>query len=66
MHIETERLMIKSFKETMAENLFLGSLEDEMKKFLPDEILKNIEEAKEKIHFFQECYGKKISLKYMR
>lgn len=59
MHIETERLMIKSFKETMAENLFLGSLEDEMKKFLPDEILKNIEEAKEKIHFFQECYGKK-------
>lgn len=59
MYIETERLYIKELEETMAESLFFNSLDEDTKRFLPDEVFDNVEQAKEKIIFLRSCYEKK-------
>jgi len=54
--IETDRLIITKFDESMAESVHLNSLDEYNRKFVPDEVFETIEEARETILFLMECY----------
>ena len=54
--IMTERLIIAEFDETMAESVHLNSLDEDNRKYVPDEVFETVEEAEETIRFLMECY----------
>ena len=56
MHIETERLIITEFDMSMAEAVHLNSLDEDNRRFVPDEVFETPEEAAETIEFLMECY----------
>jgi len=56
MRIETERLVITELTMDMAESLHLISLDDDNRRFVPDEVIKTVEEAAETIAYLRECY----------
>ena len=56
MYIETERLIITEFDETMAEAVHLNSLDADNRRFVPDEVFETVEEAAETIAFLMGCY----------
>ena len=56
MYIETERLIITEFDPSMAEAVHLNSLDDDNRRFVPDEVFETVEEAAETIAFLMECY----------
>lgn len=56
MYIETDRLIITEFDETMAEAVHLNSLDADNRRFVPDEVFETVEEATETITFLMECY----------
>ena len=56
MYIETERLVITEFDETMAEAVHLNSLDADNRRFVPDEVFETVEEAAETVAFLMECY----------
>ena len=51
MRIETERLLITDFTPDMAKAVHLNSLNENMQRFVPDEVFETIDEAKETIEF---------------
>ncbi len=57
MHIETERLIITDFTEDMAEAVHLNSLDEDNRRFVPDEVFETVEEARETIDFLMGQYG---------
>ena len=57
MKIETERLIITEFTPDMAEDVHLNSLDDDNRRFVPDEVFETVEEARETIEFLMGCYG---------
>ena len=57
MRIETKRLVITDFTPDMAEALHLGSLDDDTRRFVPDEVFDSVEAAAEIIGFLTSCYG---------
>ena len=59
LRIETERLVITTFDEEMAEAVHLNSLDEDNRNFVPDEVFETIETAKETILYLMVCYGKK-------
>ena len=57
MRIETERLIITDFTPDMAEAVHLGSLDEDTRRFLPDEVFPTIGVAEEVIADLISCYG---------
>lgn len=51
MRIETERLIITEFDISMAESVHINSLDEDNRKFVPDEVFETIEEARETIEY---------------
>lgn len=56
MRIETERLIITEFTMDMAEAVHLNSLDENNRRFVPDEVFETIEEAAETIEFLMGVY----------
>ncbi len=56
MQITTERLVITELTTEMAENLHLLSLDDDNRRFVPDEVFETVEEAADTIAYLMECY----------
>ena len=57
MHIETERLIITEFTMDMAESVHLNSLDEDNRRFVPDEVFETVEEAAETVEFLIDCYS---------
>ena len=56
MYIETERLIITEFTMDMAESVHMNSLDDDNRRYVPDEVFETVEEAAETIEFLMGCY----------
>ena len=56
MRIETERLIITEFDLSMAESVHKNSLDEDNRRFVPDEVFETIEDAKETIGFLMGVY----------
>ena len=56
MRIETERLIITKFDLSMAESVHKNSLDEDNRRFVPDEVFETIEDAKETIEFLMGVY----------
>ena len=56
MRIETERLIITEFDLSMAESVHKNSLDEDNRKFVPDEVFETIEDAAETIEFLMSVY----------
>jgi len=56
MRIKTERLLITDFTPDMAEAVHLGSLDEDTRRFLPDEVFPTVEIAAEVIGDLIGCY----------
>jgi len=56
MRIETERLIITEFDLSMAESVHKNSLDEDNRRFVPDEVFETIEDAKETIEFLMGVY----------
>ena len=57
MRIETERLIITDFTLDMAEDVHKNSLDEDNRRFVPDEVFETVEEARETIEFLMSRYG---------
>lgn len=57
MRIETERLLITDFTPDMAKAAHLGSLDEDTRRFLPDEVFETAEIAAEVIADLMDCYA---------
>lgn len=55
MRVETSRLIITNLDLTMAESLHKLSLDEDNRRFVPDEVFETVEEAKETIRYLLEC-----------
>ena len=56
MRIETERLIITEFTMDMAEAVHLNSLDEDNRRFVPDEVFETVEEAAETVEFLMGVY----------
>lgn len=56
MRIETERLIITEFDLSMAEAVHKNSLDEDNRRFVPDEVFETVEDAEETIAFLMGCY----------
>ncbi len=56
MRIETERIIITDFDLSMAESVHRNSLDEDNRRFVPDEVFETVEEAKETIEFLMSVY----------
>jgi RimJ/RimL family protein N-acetyltransferase len=56
MRLETERLIITEFNLSMAESVHKNSLDEDNRRFVPDEVFETIEDAKETIEFLMGVY----------
>ena len=56
MRIETERLIITRFTMDMAEAVHLNSLDEDNRRFVPDEVFETVEEAADTIGFLMGVY----------
>ncbi len=56
MKIETDRLTITEFKMDMAEAVHLQSLDEDNRRFVPDEVFETVEDATETVEFLMGCY----------
>ena len=57
MRIETSRLVITDFRSDMAKVVHLGSLDEDTRRFLPDEVFETETIAAEVIADLMECYS---------
>lgn len=55
--LETERLTITEFTPDMAQAVHENSLDDDNRRFVPDEVFETVEEAAETIEFLMSQYG---------
>ncbi len=56
MKIETERLIITRFTMDMAEAVHLNSLDEDNRRFVPDEVFETLEEAADTVGFLMGVY----------
>ena len=56
MNIKTERLFITKFTLDMAEAVHLNSLDEDNRKFNPDEVFETLEDAKDTVEFLMSVY----------
>ena len=57
MRIETERLVVTEFTPEMAQAVHENSLDEDNRRFVPDEVFETVEEAREAIAFLAAQYG---------
>ncbi|WP_051198113.1 GNAT family N-acetyltransferase [Butyrivibrio sp. MB2005] len=57
MRIETDRLEIKEFTLDMAYDVHKNSLDEDNRRFVPDEVFETEDDAKETIEFLMSQYG---------
>ena len=57
MRIETERLILTDFAMDMAEAVHRNSLDEDNRRFVPDEVFETVEEAQETVGFLISRYG---------
>ena len=57
MRIETDRLEIKEFSLDMAYDVHRNSLDEDNRRFVPDEVFETEEDAKETVEFLMSQYG---------
>ena len=55
--LETDRLTITEFTPDMAEAVHMNSLDEDTRRFVPDEVFETVEEAAETIDFLSSQYG---------
>lgn len=56
MRIETERLIITEFTMDMAEAVHVNSLDEDNRRFVPDEVFETVEEAADTVGFLMGVY----------
>ncbi|MBR6753406.1 MAG: GNAT family N-acetyltransferase [Clostridia bacterium] len=56
MNIETKRLIITDLNLTMAEDVHKNSLDEDNRRFVPDEVFETVEEARDTIEFLMGVY----------
>lgn len=56
MMIETTRLTITKFNKSMVEAVHINSLDEDNRRFVPDEVFETIEEAAETVEFLMGVY----------
>ena len=57
MRIETGRLLITDFSVDMCRDVHLNSLDEDNRRFVPDEVFETLEEAEETVSFLIEAYS---------
>ena len=57
MKIETERLIITEFTMDMAQEVHLNSLDEDNRRFVPDEVFETVEEAADTLGFLMGVYA---------
>ena len=55
--IETDRLTITEFTQDMAEDVHKNSLDEDNRRFVPDEVFETADEAEETVAFLMSRYG---------
>ena len=58
MRIETERLVITEFTPDMARAVHENSLDEDNRRFVPDEVFETVEDAEETVAFLIKQYGR--------
>ena len=56
MLIKTDRLLITEFDESMIESVHLNSLDEDNRRFVPDEVFETLDEAREAVEFLMSRY----------
>lgn len=56
MRIETERLVITEFTMDMAQAVHVNSLDEDNRRFVPDEVFETVEEAADTVGFLMSVY----------
>jgi len=56
MQIKTERLLITTFDESMIPSVHLNSLDNDTRKFVPDEVFETEEAARDTVEFLIQAY----------
>jgi RimJ/RimL family protein N-acetyltransferase len=56
MNIKTERLFITEFTLDMAQAVHINSLDEENRRFNPDEVFETVEDARETVEFLMSVY----------
>ena len=56
MKIETQRLIITEIDMSMAESVHINSLDDDNRRFVPDEVFETVEDATETVEFLIGVY----------
>ena len=56
LRIETERLIITVFDESMVESVHENSLDEDIRRFVPDEVFETVEDARNTVSFLMGCY----------
>ena len=56
MNIETKRLIITDLNLTMAEDVHKNSLDEDNRRFVPDEVFETVEDAQDTIAFLMNIY----------
>lgn len=57
MFLETQRLRIVPFEPSMAQAVHENSLDDDTRRFVPDEVFETVEDAADTIAFLMSCYS---------
>lgn len=58
LFIETDRFIITEFNESMIESVHKNSLDEDNRRFVPDEVFETIDEARDIVQQFLEWYKK--------
>ena len=56
MKIETLRLTITEFEMDMAQSVHINSLDDDNRRFVPDEVFETVDVAADTVAFLMDCY----------
>lgn len=59
LKLETERLIITEFMPDMAYDVHINSLDEDNRRFVPDEVFETVDEAQKTVEFLISCYGQK-------
>ena len=57
MRIETDRLIITQFTLDMARAVHENSLDEDNRRFVPDEVFETVDEARDTVAFLMSCYS---------
>ena len=58
LRVQTGRLLITHFDESMITSVHLNSLDEDNREFVPDEVFETVEKAQDAVRFLMQCYSK--------